>query len=65
MAMELIEHVYPATVEHVGEERLVMPALAHLRFQNTADQGHFLDVTVPTGKKWSVTVTVRLVETDA
>lgn len=49
----------------MGNQKITMPAEAHLRFQNTDGEGNFLDAVVPTGKQWQVTVTVRVVEIGA
>ena len=63
--MDLNQHTRAALVSYRGETTLVMPAGAKLRFKNTDGTGHLLDETVPEGKKWSVRISLNVIETDA
>jgi len=63
--MDLSQHTREASVSYAGATRIVMPAGAKLRFQNTDGEGNFFDVTVPEGKEWSVRVEVHVTETTA
>lgn len=63
--MDFRKQMSPASVAYQGKTWFIMPAEAHLRFQNTDGEGNFLDEVVPIGKQWRVMVTVNVVETDA
>lgn len=63
--MELTKREKAASVSYSGTAQIVMPAEAHLRFQNTDDEGNFLNEQVPVGKQWSVSISVNITETDA
>ena len=63
--MELEETVVAYDRILTGLSNQVMGEGSHLRFKNTEGEGNFLDVTVPDGKTWDVTVVVRILESDA
>jgi len=63
--MDLNQRTREAVVSYAGATRIVMPAGAKLRFQNTDGEGNFLDETVPEGTEWSVRIDVHVVETTA
>jgi hypothetical protein len=62
--MELRKMTAPAITTYGAQEVMTVAAGKSLKFRETGSEGHFLDVTVPRGKEWQVTVTVQVVETD-
>lgn len=63
--MELLKQEQAALTTYSGQEVRTIQAGSGLKFKERGSEGHFLDVTVPEGKKWTATTTVQIVETDA
>ena len=64
--MELQTHELPASIRKYGEETdIVVAAGRRLVIETSPSGGEILDAEVPTGKQWTVTVSVSIDETDA
>lgn len=58
--MELDNHDEPKV--HQGVETFTVSGGQKIRMKISGESGHRLDVTVPEGKDWEVTVSVKAVE---
>ena len=62
--MELTEESLPARMKRRGCQTFAMAAGKSLKIETSPSGEEILDVEVPTGKAWQVTVNVHVVETD-
>jgi hypothetical protein len=64
--MILATHSLPASVKKTGEDGgLVILAGRRLTIETSPGGAEILDETVPAGKRWTVTISVSIDETDA
>ena len=64
--MHLVTHELPATVKKHGEEGGIgIVAGQRLIIETSPGGAEILDVTVPAGKQWTMTISVDIDETDA
>ena len=63
--MELIERSSPAVKSYVGDDTATVSAGQSLVIETSPEGEEILDAEVPAGKSWAVTISVRVVETDA
>jgi len=64
MAITLVDSTL-YEVRKDGDDTFQVPAGKHLKIKVSPKGEEMLDVVVPEGKVWTVTVSVRVIETDA
>jgi len=62
MAIELRTEALPARTTKAGNGTFTVPAGKTLKFETTPGGQELLNVVVPAGKTWTVTVNVYVVE---
>lgn len=61
--MQLLTTSHPAKTTKSGTAVLEIPAGKNLKIETTPEGEEILNVTVPTGKKWTVNISVSITET--
>ncbi len=65
-SMNFVRHSLPVSEKIQAEEAgIVIPAGQSLKIETTPDGAEIANEVVPDGKKWTVTVSVSIDETDA
>ena len=63
--MELVNNSIIAQVKYVGTGQYIVPAGKSLKIETSPSGAELLDVTVPAGKSWAVTLQVSVIESNA
>ena len=65
MAIVLSEYNIPVSRKLIGDEKIDAVAGQSVKIETSPNGEELLDITVPAGKKWYVTLYVKIEETDA
>lgn len=65
MVINLTNQSVDAYGGYVGSGNVTIPAGKTLKIETTPDGQEILAAVVPAGKKWSVSISVNIIETDA